>query len=183
MLASVVYTSSSSFHVRKCCMHFPVKLSWSQALYTLPAQAFMIASVVYTSRSYFHVRKCCTHCPLVMFVVLACARICLPSQVFYALPARVRRFVICSNFLFENDFIHRFRHLGPVCYCRSITPPLKPRRLTVFKRIPWNAGSGASSPCSFAHNDTFSSLFAVLELGGRSALGLSRSNRDLCSEW
>jgi len=41
----------------------------------------------------------------------------------------------------------------------------------LIKRIPWNAGSGASSPCSFAHNDTFSSLFAVLEMGGRRAAG------------
>jgi len=39
----------------------------------------------------------------------------------------------------------------------------------LIKRIPWNAGSGASSPCSFAHNDMFSFLFAVLELGGRRA--------------
>ena len=139
-------------------MHFPVKLSWSQVLYTLPAQVFVAASVVYTSQSSFHVCKCCIHCPLVMFVVLACARICLLSQVLYTLPARVRRFVICSPFLFENDFIRRFRHLGPVCYSRSITYPLKPRRLKVIKRIPWNAESGASSPCSFAHNDTFSSL-------------------------
>jgi len=28
----------------------------------------------------------------------------------------------------------------------------------LIKRIPRNAGSGASSPCSFAHNDAFSSL-------------------------
>ena len=31
----------------------------------------------------------------------------------------------------------------------------------LIKRIPWNAGSGASSPCSFARNAMFSSLFAV----------------------
>jgi len=37
----------------------------------------------------------------------------------------------------------------------------------LIKRIPWNAGSGASSPCSFARIAMFSSLFAVLELGGR----------------
>jgi len=37
------------------------------------------------------------------------------------------------------------------------------------KRVPLNAGSGASSPCSFARNAMFSSLFAVLEVGGRCA--------------
>ena len=31
----------------------------------------------------------------------------------------------------------------------------------LIKRIPWNAGSGASSPCSFDRNATFSSLFAL----------------------
>jgi len=36
----------------------------------------------------------------------------------------------------------------------------------LIKRIPLNAGSGASLPCSFARNAMFSSLFAVLELGG-----------------
>jgi len=36
----------------------------------------------------------------------------------------------------------------------------------LIKPISCNAGSRASSPCSFAHNDTFSSLFAMLELGG-----------------
>jgi len=33
----------------------------------------------------------------------------------------------------------------------------------LIKRIPWNAGSGASSLCSFAHNDTFSSLFDPIQ--------------------
>ena len=37
----------------------------------------------------------------------------------------------------------------------------------LIKRIPWNAGSGASSPSFFARNAMFSSLFAMLELGGR----------------
>jgi len=32
----------------------------------------------------------------------------------------------------------------------------------LIKRIPWNAGSGASSPCCFAHNDTFSSSYYQL---------------------
>jgi len=36
----------------------------------------------------------------------------------------------------------------------------------LIKRVPLNAGSGASSPCSFARSAMFSSLFAVLELGG-----------------
>ena len=45
--------------------------------------------------------------------------------------------------------------------------------MLIKKRIPWNAGSGASLPCSFAHNAMFSSLFAVLEMGGRRAAGLS----------
>jgi len=38
----------------------------------------------------------------------------------------------------------------------------------LIKRIPLNAGSGASSPSLFARNAMFS-LFAVLELGGRYA--------------
>jgi len=45
--------------------------------------------------------------------------------------------------------------------------------MLIKKRIPWNAGSGSSLPCSFAHNAMFSSLFAVLEMGGRRAAGLS----------
>jgi len=52
----------------------------------------------------------------------------------------------------------------------------------LIKRIPLNAESGASSPCSFASNAMFSSLFAVLELGGRCAASLSWSNSYLCSE-
>jgi len=52
----------------------------------------------------------------------------------------------------------------------------------LIKRNPWNAGSGASSPCSFARNAMFSSLFAVLELGGRCATSLRWSNSDDCSE-
>jgi len=52
----------------------------------------------------------------------------------------------------------------------------------LIKRIPWNAGSGVSSPCSFARNAMFSSLFAVLELGGRCATLLSWSNSAHCSE-
>jgi len=39
----------------------------------------------------------------------------------------------------------------------------------LIKHIPLNAGSGASLPCSFACNAMFSSLFAMLELGGRCA--------------
>jgi len=54
--------------------------------------------------------------------------------------------------------------------------------MLIKKRIPWNAGSGSSLPCSFAHNAMFSSLFAVLEMGGRRAAGLSWSNSDHCSE-
>jgi len=182
VVTSVVYTSRSSFRGSKCCIHLPLKFSWSQVLHTFPNRVFMVASVYILFPMAFSCSQVLYTLPSRMFVVVACARICLPSQVLYALPARVRRFVICSPFLFENDFFHRFRHLGPVCYCRSITPPLKPRRLTVIKRIPWNAGSGASSPCSFAHNDTFSSLFAVLELGGRSAVGF-KSKQQWSLQW
>ena len=52
----------------------------------------------------------------------------------------------------------------------------------LIKRVHWNARSGSSSPCSFARNAMFSSLFAVLELSGRCATSLSWSNSDHCSE-
>jgi len=53
----------------------------------------------------------------------------------------------------------------------------------LIKRIPLNAGSGASLPCSFACNAMFRFLFTVLELGGRCAAWLSQSSSDLCREW
>jgi len=57
------------------------------------------------------------------------------------------------------------------CMLRSINylPAQTTALNQLIKRIPWNAGSGASSPCLFARNDMFSSLFAVLELSGRCA--------------
>jgi len=130
MFAGAVCTARSSFRVCRCCMRCLRRLSWLQMLYTLPAQVFVVASVVYTSRSCFYVRKCCIHCPLVMFVVFTCVRICLPSQVLYTLPARVRRFVICSPFLcLKITSFLNFVILGSVCYGRSITHPLKSRHL------------------------------------------------------
>jgi len=71
VFAGAVGSARSSFHVRKCCIHFPLVFSCSQVLYTLPAQVIVFASVVYTSRSSFRGRKCCIHCPLIGFVVLA----------------------------------------------------------------------------------------------------------------
>jgi len=75
---------------------------------------------------------------------------------------------------------YRTSYLRPLLLCRTIkveeihllrsinySPAQTTALNQLIKRIPWNAGSRASSPCSFAHNDTFSSLFAVLELGGR----------------
>ena len=159
MFAGAVCTARSSFRVCRCCMRCLRRLSWLQMLYTLPAQVFVVASVVYTSRSCFYVRKCCIHCPLVMFVVFKCVRICLPSQVLYTLPARVRRFVICSPFLcLKITSFLNFVILGPVTVDQLLT-----RSNQLIKHIPLNAGSGASSPCSFAGNAMFSSLFAVLE--------------------
>ena len=68
--------------------------------------------------------------------------------------------------------------LRSINYSSAQTTALK----MLIKLIPWNAGSGASSPCSFARNAMFSSLFAVLELSGRCATLLSWSNSDNCSE-
>ena len=129
VVASVVYTSRSCFHVRKCCIHFPLEFSWSQLLHTLPAQVIVLASVVYTSRSSYRGSKCCIHFPL----KFSWLQLLLPVQVFvitsvvytalhwvrriskfaYACPRKCCIHFTCSwsafrnysPFLFENDFI------------------------------------------------------------------------------
>jgi len=61
------------------------------------------------------------------------------------------------------------RLLSPLLQSINYSSAQTTALIQLIKRIPWNAGSGASSPCSFARNAMFSSLFAVLELGGRCA--------------
>jgi len=63
---------------------------------------------------------------------------------------------------------------------RSITTQTTALNMLI-KRIPWNARSGASSPCSFARNAMISSLFAVLRVGC-CATSLSWGNSGHCSE-
>jgi len=47
--------------------------------------------------------------------------------------------------------------VGCVAVDQLLTAQIMARNLLI-KRIPWNAGSGASSPCSFTRNAMFSSL-------------------------
>lgn len=177
------------------------QVSYTQVLHTLPIVFIILANAVYTAHSSF------------VFASLVCiARSSVRyAQVFYALPAQVCAVLIrvvyacppkcrvnlpahfcyairnCSPIpiVFDNDFISSLRHFG-AGGLRSNNYSLAysyAQIVSIDKRILFDAGSGASSPCSFAPNTTFSCLFEVLELGCRCTVWLSLSSSDLCSKW
>ena len=112
-------------------------------LYTLPAQVFVVASVVYNTRSSFRGSKCCIHYPLVFSCsqvlhtlhsrtarrISMCAHVLTIASAVCTLPARVQRFVIAHPFCLKITSLLDFVVLGPVCFGRSITHPLKSRHL------------------------------------------------------
>ena len=124
-------------------------------LYTLPARVFVVASVVYTSRSSFvvasaiytsqscfHGRICCIHCPLIGFVVLTSLHMLALASIVYTTCSCSAFRNLLTLFVFENDFISKFRHFG-AGMLRSINySPAQTTALNqLIKRIPRMTGA------------------------------------------